>query len=83
MELRRINIAVNVSTPRTQRSLPNRLPTGFLFGGLRQSCIQLQQAPLGLIDRQQIFVHHRPLGRVCPFEAIDPLAVRAGPVAPE
>jgi hypothetical protein len=35
-----------------------------------------------VIDRQQIVVNDGPLGCVRPFEAVDPLAVCAGPVTP-
>jgi hypothetical protein len=54
---------------------------GLGLGDLRQPGIQLQQPRLGVIDGHQIVVDDDPLGVVCPREAMDPLAVRARPVA--
>ena len=77
----RISIAVSVSMPRKQRNHP----TGSRYGS--RSAISASRASNStnrasmLIDRQQIVVNDGTLGGVCPFEAVDPLPVRAGPVA--
>lgn len=51
------------------------------IGGTRASCIQLHETRLGLIDGQQLILEDDALGRVRPGQIVDPLAVRAGPVA--
>ena len=75
-------MAVNVSMPRKQRNHPTGSRYGSRLGDLRQARVQLQQARLRVIDRQQIVVDHRALGRVRPRQTVDPRAMRLRPIPP-
>ena len=61
---------------------PDRLPIRLGLRDLRQPGIELHEPRLGLIDRQQVVVDDDALGGMRPRQTVDPLAMRARPVAP-
>ncbi len=69
-----------VDAPKTPQPA-DRLAIRLGLRDLRQPGIKLQQPRLGVIDGQQIIVDDGALGSVRPRQTVDPLAVRARPIA--